>query len=429
MIVTVKGLSYNSQMLRNHADSAAAADAESVSLTSLDVSEPERFRMNAHGAYFARLRREAPVHYCSASRYGPYWSITRYDDIVAVETYHRIFSSNGNVIIGDVPPEFDSAQAFITADPPVHTRERQAVAPAVSREQMRRLEERVRDAIAALLDGLPRSEAFNWVEKVSHEVTTQMIAVLFDFPWEQRHRLTHWSEAMLTTPAAGALVTSWDHREQVIEEYRSTMFALWRRRANEPRHGDILSVLAHGADGAAMIDDPARLMGLLTLMASANEAARGALSAAVVAFHEFPEEWRKLRGDRSLVENAASEIIRWQTPVSHMRRTAAEEVEFRGQRISKGDRVVVWYCSGNRDEAHFEAADELRVDRFNARGHVAFGAGIHRCLGSHVAGMQLRILLEEMLVRFESVEVVGAPRRVGSNFSSGFEEVLTRLPA
>lgn len=420
-------LSYYVQMPQDKASEAAVLDAESVPLDSLDVSRPDRFQSNTHWPFFARLRREDPVHFCRDSPYGPYWSITRYDDIVAVEADHRAFSSDGNVIIGDLRPEFDATRAFITSDPPVHTRERKAVAPAVSRERMTDLEEQVRSRIAALLDRLPRGQTLNWVESVSNELTTQMIATLFDFPWEHRHKLARWAEIVLATPVAGALVTSWEERDRIMNEYRSTILDLWRSRAKEPKHGDILSTLAHGGDSASMIEDPARLIGLVTLMASANEAARGALSAAVVAFSEFPREWEKLRAEPSLIANAASEIIRWQTPISHMRRTASEDVEFGGKAIRKGGKVVMWYCSGNRDESHFEDAGEFRIGRLNARGHLAFGAGIHRCLGTHVAELQLRLLLEELLSRFERIEVVATPRRTASNFSSGYQEVLVRL--
>jgi cytochrome P450 len=289
------------------------------------------------------------------------------------------------------------------------------------------LEERIRSQIAALLDDLPREEAFNWVERVSNEITTQMIATLFDFPWEERRRLAHWAEVVLTTPEAGALVTSWEQRDQIMSEYRSTMLELWRSRAREAERGDILSTIAHDPDGASMIDDPARLIGLITLMASANEAARGAISGITVAFNQFPGEWEKLRSDRSLAANAASEIIRWQTPISHMRRTATQDVAFLGKTIRKGDRVVMWYCSANRDESHFDTADRLNIERFNARGHLAFGAGIHRCLGSHVAEMQLRVLLEEVLSRFDYIDLVAAPQRTPSNFSAGYQEVIVRL--
>jgi len=411
-------------------DPAAASidgDADAIALTTLDVSRPERFQAETHWRYFARLRRDEPVHFCPDSPYGPYWSITRYDDIVAIEANHRQFSSDGNVIIGDVPPEFDATRAFVTSDPPLHTRERRAVAPAVSRDRVARLEALTRTQIAALLDELPRDESFNWVERVANELTTQMIANVFDFPWEQRHRLAYWAEVVLTSPQPGALVTTWEQRDAIIGDYRSAVLAMWDGRAGDPARNDVLATLARNPDTASLTDDPARLIGLITLMASANEAARGALSASVVAFSRFPAEWDRLDTDRTLAANAAAEIIRWQTPISHMRRTATEEVEFGGRAIRKGDRVVMWYCSANRDEAHFAAADRLQITRPNARGHLAFGAGIHRCLGSHVAEMQLRVLLEELLVRRLRPKVLGTPRRTLSNFSAAYDEVVVRL--
>jgi cytochrome P450 len=404
----------------------AARDAEAIPLTGMDVSRVHRFQTSTHWPYFARLRREDPVHYCPESAYGSYWSITRYDDIVAVETDYRRFSSDGNVIIGDIPPEFDATQAFATADPPVHTCERKAVQPAVSPKRLTGLEECTRANIGAVLDGLPRDETFNWVERVSVELTTQMVAKLFDFPWSERRLLPHWCEVLVTTP--GLTMTSAE-RDATIEEYRARILEMWHRRAADPPGDDIISALAHNPDTAAMIDDPWRLIGTVTLIAGANEAARGALSGGVVAFHRFPEEWRKLRSDPSLAPNAAAEIVRWQTPIIHMRRTGTEDIDFRGKRIRKGDRVVMWYCSGNRDEAYFEDADAFRIERPNARRHLAFGFGIHRCLGIHVAEMQLRILWEEILKRFERIKLMAEPKRTASNFSAGYEEVLVQIPS
>jgi cytochrome P450 len=415
-------------MLPGASPSSGAADAEVTPLEDLDVSRVDRFQTNTHWPHFARLRREDPVHFCGESAYGPYWSITKYDDIVAVEVDHRQFSSQGNVIIGDVPADFDATRAFATSDPPVHTRERQAVAPALSPGRVARIEEHTRNCMRTLLDELPRGEPFDWAKRVSAELTTQMVATLFDFPWAERHRLSYWAEALVTTPAPGASTTTWEERDAVIAEYRDRMLEIWRARRAEPRD-DIISALAQSPDTAAMADDPAHLLGTITLVAGANEASRGALSGSVVALDRFPAQWESLRADRSLVANAAAEIIRWQTPIIHMRRTATADVEFRGKPIRKGDRVVVWYCSGNRDEAYFEDGDALKIDRHNARRHLAFGSGIHRCVGSHVAQMQLRVLLEEMLKRFTLIELVAEPKRTPSNFSASYTEVLVRLPS
>lgn len=406
--------------------SSAAADAEVTPLADLDVSRVDRFQTNSHWPHFARLRQEDPIHFCRESAYGPYWSITKYDDILAVEVNHRQFSSDGNVIIGDVPADFDATRAFATSDPPVHTRERQAVAPALSPKRVARIEEHIRSCIRTLLDELPRHEPFDWAKRVSAELTTQMVATLFDFPWAERHRLSYWAEALVTTPAPCAITKTWAEREAIVGEYRERMLEIWRRRADGPCD-DVIAALAQCPNTASMADDSGHLLGTVTLVAGANEASRGALSGSVVAFNQFPAEWDSLRANRSLVPNAAAEIVRWQTPITHMRRTASEDLEFRGKPIRKGDRVVMWYCSGNRDEAYFEDGDVLKVDRRNARRHLSFGSGIHRCLGSHVAEMQLRVLLEEVLERFTRIELVAEPKRTPSNFSASYDEVLVRV--
>jgi len=395
-----------------------------VDLSTLDISRAERFQDESHWPLFARLRHEDPVHLCSESAYGPYWSITRYDDIVAIERDHRRFSSDGNVIIGDVPPAFDCTRAFATSDPPVHTRERRAVSPAVARPRVAALEAQTRLWICELLDALPRDEAFDWVQRVSAELTTRMMAKLFDFPLDERNRLAYWYEVLVTSPGEGALVKTWEERDDVVAQYRDRLLALWRERTLAPGQ-DVVSALATDPCTASMADDdPMHLVGTVSLIAGANEAARAALSGAVVGFHRFPEQWERLRASPSLLNNAVAEIVRWQTPISHMRRNATTDIDLRGRTIRKGDRVVMWYCSGNRDEAWFENGDRLRIERGNARRHLSFGFGIHRCLGQHLAQMELRLLLEEMLKRFERVELAAEPKRIVSNFSSNYSEVL-----
>ena len=145
--------------------------------------------------------------------------------------------------------------------------------------------------------------------------------------------------------------------------------------------------------------------------------------------NRFPEQMEKLRADPSKIPNAVSEIIRWQTPLAFMRRTAKEDIELNGQHIREGDRVVMWYVSGNRDETVFDHPHEVDIDRKNARRHLSFGFGIHRCMGNRVAELQLRILWEELLPRFSAIEVVGEPVRALSNFVRGYTDLPVRLTA
>lgn len=394
----------------------------------IDVSRAERFEFDAHRPFFARLRREAPVHFCAESGHGPYWSITRYADILAVDKDWCRFSSRGSVFIGD-QSETSPTRAFIVMDPPEHAAERKAAAAAVTPDRLAALEDVVRARIAATLDGLPRDEPFDWVEKVSIELTTQMLATLFDFPWEERRLLPYWSDMLMATPRVGNLSTSLDRRGDAAAAFLARFQALWRARAAAPLdRRDFVSVLAHNPDTAGMIDDPMHLAGTMSLLlVGGNDTTRNSMTGGVVALNRHPQEWEKLKSDPTLVPNAAAEIIRWQTPLSHMRRTATEDVDLHGQTIRKGDRVVMWYCSGNRDAAQFEDADALRVDRANARSHLAFGFGIHRCMGNRVAEMQLRILWEEILKRFDRIELLEEPKRVQSNFVAGYARAIVRI--
>ncbi len=405
-----------------HGARAGIPDPWTLPLDTFDVSKAAIFQQNAHGEYFRRLRKDAPVHYCPESQFGGFWSITRFNDIVAIDSNHKQFSSHKSIVIGDSPPDFDTPM-FIAQDPPIHDVQRKAVQPAVAPTQLSDIEALIRQRVNNILDDLPTGERINWVEHVSKELTTQMLATLFDFPFEDRHLLPYWSDVTTTSETVGVEVDM-KHREAELMKCLAYFTKLWHQRAAEPRKFDFISLFAHDPETKDMIKNPMELMGnLMLLIVGGNDTTRNSISGGVVALNQFPAEYAKLKADPSLVPNMVSEIIRWQTPLAHMRRTALEDVEFQGQQIRKGDRVVMWYASGNRDETVIEDPDSFRIDRGNARRHLSFGFGIHRCMGNRVAEMQLRLLWEEILKRFDRIELVGEPTRVLSNFVLGYEDV------
>lgn len=404
------------------------ADPWRLPLASLDPSNAVLFQHNLHGAYFERLRREAPVHYTPDSPFGAYWSISRHKDVIAIEHNHAVFSSLGSIVLGDQPEDF-APPNFIAMDPPKHTEQRAAVMPAVTAARTKEMERLIRERAGSILDGLPRNETFNWVEQVSRELTTQMLATLFDFPWQDRHLLPYWSDVTMTADFVGA-DADMEARKRILGECLSYFAKLWQERAAQQLGFDFISLLAHNPRTRDMSNNPMELLGnMLLLIVGGNDTTRNSITGGVWAMHNHPEQLARLKADRSLLPNMVSEIIRWQTPVAHMRRTAAVDFEFEGQLIRKGDRVVMWYASANRDESVFSDANAFLIDRPNAREHLAFGYGIHRCLGSRVAEMQLRILWEEILERFSRIEVVGTPVRVKSNFLLGYSALPVRLHA
>ncbi len=406
-----------------HGASAGIPDPWTLPLETFDVSKAELFEQDLHWEYFRRLRKEAPVHYCPDSLVGPYWSITKYNDIIAVDTNHKVFSSRPSIGIGD-PSDGIYPPMFIAMDPPIHDIQRKAAQPAVAPGQLAELEGLIRSRVINILDSLPIGARFNWVDKVSIELTTQMLATLFDFPFEDRHKLPFWSDVATTTDAAGIVGADMEWRMKHLTECVDYFSRLWMERAAAPPQMDFISLLAHNPDTKDMIHNPMELMGnLMLLIVGGNDTTRNSISGGVYYLNQFPAEYAKLTANPALIPNMVSEIIRYQTPLPHMRRKALEDIEFGGKHIRKDDKVVMWYVSGNRDEEVIERADEFLIDRANARRHISFGFGIHRCMGNRVAEMQLRILWEEILNRFDHIEVVGPPKRVHSNFVRGYEDL------
>jgi|TARA_B100000315_G_scaffold247536_1_gene276335 cytochrome P450 len=414
------------------AESIDTTDVNSIPLEQLDVSRPELFENDTWRPCFARLRNEAPVHYLTDSANGPFWSVTSHDLIKEVDSNNTVFSSEkGGISIVDFVPVEGQIQGknFISMDEPEHMPQRMAVAPTVAPKNLAQLEPMIRERVIDILENLPIGETFNWVQEVSIELTARMLATLFDFPYEERRKLVHWSDIATAVPeVTGDDSIDMKERYDELMSCAAAFYQLWASKAAQPPSFDLISMLQNNPETENMNEDPELFLGnIILLIVGGNDTTRNSISGGVLALNQYPDQYEKLRANPGLIPNMVAEFIRWQTPVIHMRRTALQDYELGGQKIREGDKVVMWYLSGNRDESVFENPDKLIIDRPNARGHVSFGFGVHRCMGNRLAEMQLRVLWEEIMKRFHTVEVVGDVERLSNNFIRGIKNVPVRL--
>jgi cytochrome P450 len=409
----------------------ARAAIAALPIEAVDPAQPDLFAADAFWPIFERLRAEDPVHWVESPDYGGFWSICLWDDIMAVDSNHGVFSSADGITLQSKESKAEQVRrgtrpSFISMDPPKHDVQRKTVSPVVAPANLQVMGPVIRERAGKILDGLPIGEEFDWVEKVSKELTAMTLATLFDFPQEERHLLPFWSDMLTNMPGHGP-VKSWEHKRAEVDNMVDRFTGMWNERVNQPPAGDLISMLAHGESTRNMDRlEYAGNLGLLII--GGNDTTRNTISGSVYALNKHPQQYRKLREDPSLIPAMVSETIRWQTPLAHMARTCTQDIELGGKTIKAGDRVVMWYVSGNRDPGAVSDPDSYIIDRERPRHHMSFGFGIHRCVGNRLAELQLTIIWEEIMKRFPTIELAAEPLRTHSVFVKGYETLPVVIP-
>ena len=411
--------------------SSATLDRTASAIDPIDVSLAALYAEDRWQKPFRTLRAQAPIQYVPDSSFGPYWSVSTYKPIIHIESLPKIFSSSweygGIAISGSVGEPIENEikmPMFIAMDPPQHTAQRRTVAPSFGPSEVAAMKAEVQKRTAEVLDSLPIGEPFDWVERLSIELTTGMLATLFDFPWEERHKLTYWSDMggnveLIKDPENIAL------RNAALMEMGAAFGALWQEKTANPGK-DLISVMLR-SDAMNHMSEQEFMGNLILLIVGGNDTTRNTMSGIIHGLDSFPDQRALFEADPSVIPNAVQEIIRFQTPLAHMRRTATADAELFGHQVKKGDKLILWYISANRDEEVFTDPDRVILNRDNARRNLSFGYGIHRCVGARLAELQLKILMEEMHKRRMRVNVTGKVERVRANFVHGFRKMEVTL--
>lgn len=400
----------------------------------VDLSNPDLYASKIPHEVFTWLRHEDPVHWNPVAGGRGFWSITKYDDIVAISKNPQVFSSArkhgghriyDENIVGTAGMGADETDApFISMDPPEHNRYRRMVSPGFGPSRLKALEDQIQDRVCTILDRLGKRKECEFVSEVAAELPVQVLAELLGVPQADRIKLFEWSNSMIAEDdpelRKGPEETAADVRAMI--EYSGRQ---WEERVVNPG-SDLISMLIH-ANGESEAMSKERYLGtFILLVAAGNETTRNSISGGLITLAEFPQERRKLVENPALYATAAAELVRYVSPVMHMRRTATADRVVRGRDIRAGDKVIMWYVSANRDEDIFSDPFKFDVTRAEAS-QLGFGVGQHFCLGARLAELQLRIFFTEFLRRYPKAEPSGPIRRMRSNFVVGIKEMPVRL--
>ena len=397
-----------------------------MEVTDIDLADPGNFVEGVPHEWFAYLRREAPVqwHPDLTGFADGFWSVTRYDDCVGVNRDYEHFSSyRAATLFHDFDEDVLGQQRMmmLNMDPPMHTRYRRLVNKGFTPRMIRDLEVKVVSATDAILDSVCAGGSADFVEQISAELPLQVIADLMGVPQADRHLVFDWSNRMVGSDDPEYQLAA-DAGAQASMELFAYADELCEKKRLDP-HEDLFSVLTQAEIEGDQLSQLELDLFFMLLAVAGNETTRNLISGAMVAFFDHPDQWEKLRTDRSLLPSAIEEMLRYVSPVMHFRRQATAHVVIGDQAIAEGDKVVFWHVSANRDESVFNRPDTFDITRA-PNNHMAFGGGgPHFCLGANLARMEIRVMFDRLLDRMPDIRLDGQVQRLRSNFINGVKHI------
>lgn len=338
-----------------------------------------------------------------------------------MEADPRRFSSRNGFTFADLGDDF-KYRSILSSDGQEHLDKRRLIAPLMSLDGVQALEWTIQNAVIDILDAIPLGEPFDCVEQVSKKLTGRMLATMMGLPQSDYERLVHWTDIAAIIPGPREVIKTFEEKDRLLQDCYSYFIALREEAQRLPKAKNFISLLVHSPEQKDMTNEEFLLF-MIVLLVGGNETTRNSISGSLLFLDQNPDQRHIMYTIPATMKSAVSEIIRFQTPLNYMRRTATEDIQWHDKLIRKGDKVIFWYASGNRDPLAIDRPDQFIINRRYAGRHLSFGFGPHRCIGRHLAEIQIRILWEEIIRRNWIIRPCGEIRRIQSNFINGYEKI------
>ena len=405
-------------------------EVQSLKLSELDPLNQFYFEKNKDLEIFNILRAKSPIHHHQGNLNiydKPYWSVTRYHDILKISKDHETFSSPRPIFLNRDPIfEKKALQSFINLDNPEHQVQRSTVAPLLHAERLKELEQTIRSRTQKILNNLPEDGVvFDWVTQVSDELTSLMSSTLMGYPEEDRHDFKTSLDIILGL-GVGDDERSTKPRTKIFIDLASKLYEIWKSKSKQPPSFDFISMILNSKN-IKNVSFKKMIGNIILFMVASTETTRNTMTANILLAYKNPNNLYLIKNDQTLIPDFFNETVRMQSPIAGLRRRAKKDIVISNQLIKKNDDVVLWLVSGNRDETIFKNPNIFDINRKNNKSHLSFGGGIHHCMGRRLAELQVKILWEEILKRFEYIDVVEKPIIARSCHLRGYESLMVKV--